>query len=77
MSERKARIALQHRNGAPVFVFDGAHGEFAEFPTLDKLEKYLKAMDVVAEWRSAPEDCPQSENIVLPPPRAEAQETQP
>lgn len=68
MSERKARVALQHRNGNPVFIYDGAAGEFAEFPELGKLEAYLTAMDVVAVWTGNPDECPQSPVLVLPAP---------
>lgn len=71
MSERQPRVAQQFRNGNPVFIFDGAHGEFAEFPALDKLEAYLTAMGVVAVWSGAPEDCPSSPRITLPTPAPE------
>jgi hypothetical protein len=66
MSERKARVEPQFRNGSPVYIFAGANGEFAEFPTLEKLEAYLTAMGEVAVWGGNAEECPQSPVLVLP-----------
>lgn len=66
MSERQPRVSKQFRGGNPVFIYDGAAGEFAEFPTVEKLDAYLKAMDVTAVWMGVPGDCPKSTNVVLP-----------
>lgn len=74
MSNRQPRVQPQLRGGKTVFIYDGPNGEFAEFPELPQLEAYLTAMQVVAVWRGAPEECPQSPVLVLPEPKPEPQQ---